>query len=73
MLSYSLKFRKNTETINPRVSKTNNGITMLLSKYALGSSKKSRFIKEQESSGLLNTSGIKIPMSKIPLLCKILF
>ena len=28
MLSYHLKCRKNTKSINPRVSKTNNGKTM---------------------------------------------
>ena len=33
--SYCLKCRKNTENINPRVSKTGNGRTMLLSKCAI--------------------------------------
>ena len=32
MSSYCLKCIKNTENINPRVLKTNNGKTMLLSK-----------------------------------------
>ena len=32
MSSYCLKCRKNTGSINPRVSKTNNGKTMMLSK-----------------------------------------
>ena len=31
MLSYCLKCRKNTESINPKVSKTTNGKTMILS------------------------------------------
>ena len=35
MLSYCLRCRKNTENINPRVSKTINGKTMILSKYAI--------------------------------------
>ena len=30
--------------------------------------KKSRFIKQQEVKGLLSNLGIKIPLSKIPLL-----
>ena len=30
--------------------------------------KKSRFVKEQDSKGLLNNLGIKTPLSKIPLL-----
>ena len=45
MLSYYLKCKKNTENINPRVSKTNNGKTMLLSKCAVCGAKKSNFIK----------------------------
>ena len=40
MLSYCLKFKKNTESINPRVSATNNGRTMILSKCAICGSKK---------------------------------
>ena len=47
MSSYFLKCRKNAEGINPRVSKTNNGKSMILSKYAKCGRKKSRFIKNQ--------------------------
>ena len=47
MLSYCLKCRKNTENINPVVSKTSNGKTMILSKCAICSSKKSKFIKKR--------------------------
>ena len=43
MKSYCLKCRKNTENINPKVSKASNGRTMLLSNYAICNSKKSRF------------------------------
>ena len=42
MKSYCLKCRRNTENRNPRVSKTGNGKTMLLSKYAMCDSNKSR-------------------------------
>ena len=45
MKSYCLKCRKDTENINPRVSKASNGKTMLLSKCAICGSKKSRYIK----------------------------
>ena len=38
MLSYCLKGRKITESINPKVSKTTNGKTMILSKCAIGGS-----------------------------------
>ena len=49
MSSYCLKYRKNTENINPRVSRTNNGKTMILSKCAICGSKKSRFFENSKS------------------------
>ena len=55
MLLYCLKCRKNTKSI------------MLLSKYAMCDSKKSKFIKEKKASGILSSLGIKTPFSKIPL------
>ena len=73
MKSYCLKCRKNTENINPRVSKTSNGRTMILSKCAICGSKKSRFIKNQEAKGLLSNLGIRTPLSKVSLLGDILF
>ena len=39
----------------------------MLSKCAVCNNKKSRFIKEQEASGLLSSLGINTPLSKIPL------
>ena len=73
MKPYCLKRRKNTENINPRVSKTSNGKTMVLSKCAIYGSKKSRFIKNQEAKGLLSNLDIKTPLSKVPILGDILF
>ena len=73
MKSYCLKCRKNTENINPRVSKTSNGKTMLLSKCAISGTKKSRFIKNQEQKGLLSNLGVRTPSSKVPILGDILF
>ena len=76
ILSYCLKRKKNTGNINPRVSKTINGKTMILSKCNIcGScgSKKSKFIKEQEAKGLLSNLGIRTPLSKIPLFGDIFF
>ena len=70
---FCLKCRKNTESINPRVSKTNNGKTMILSKCAICVSKKSTFIKKQEAIGILSNLGPKTSLNKIPLLCNILF
>ena len=59
MKSYCLKCRKNTENINPRVSNTSNGRKTILSKCAICGSKKSRFIKDQETKGLLSNVGVK--------------
>ena len=73
MKSYCLKCRKNTENINPRVSKTSNGRTMVLSKCAIWGSKISRLIKNPEAKGLLSNLGIKTPLSKVPILGDILF
>ena len=49
MFSYCLKCKKNTESIDPKVSTTSNGRTMILSKCAICGSKKSKFIKKQEA------------------------
>ena len=73
MLSYCLKCKNNTEKINPKVSKSTNGKTMILSTCAICSSKKSKFIQEQQAKGLLSNLGYKTPLNKIPLLGDILF
>ena len=73
MLSYCLKCKKNTESINPKVSKTTNGNTMILSKCALCDSKKYKFIKEQQAKGLLSNLGLRTPLNKTPVLGDILF
>ena len=73
MKSYCLGCRKDTENINPKVSKTSNGRTMLLSNCTICSSKKSRFIKNQEAKGLLSNLGIRTPLSKVPILDDIFF
>ena len=73
MSSYCSKCRKSTESMNPRVLKTNNGKTVILSKCAMCGSKKSRFIKKQEASGMLSSLGLKTQLNKIPLLSNILF
>ena len=48
MLSYCLKCKKNTENIDPKVSATSNGRTMILSKCSICGSKKSEFIKNKK-------------------------
>ena len=73
MKSYCLKCRKDTENINPKVSGTSNGKAMILSKCAICSNKKSRFIKNQEAKGLLSNLDLRIPLRKVPILGNILF
>ena len=73
MESYCLKCRKYTKNINPEVSSTSNGKLMILSKCPTCGSRKSKFIKKQDAKGILSSLGIKIPLSKIPLLGDVLF
>ena len=72
MKSYCLKCRKDTENINPKVSNTSNGKTMISSKCAICGSKKSRFFKNQEAERLLSNLGLRTPLSKVPILGDIL-
>ena len=44
-----------TESKNPKVEKTKNGRTMILSKCEVCDSTKSTFINRQEASGLLSS------------------
>ena len=65
MLSYCLKCRKNTESKILKAVKTKNEKIMLSSNFTVCGSKKSRFIEEQEATGLLSSLGIRIPLSQI--------
>ena len=73
MKSYSLKCRKDTENINPRVLETSKGRTMVLWECAICDSKKPRFVKNQEAKGLLGNLDVRTPLSKVPILGDILF
>ena len=70
MLSYYLRCTKNTKSKNPEVEKTKIGRIMLSSKCVVCTSKKSKFVKEQEARGLLNNlTGMKVPiLSHLPIL-----
>ena len=72
MLSYCLKCKRNTESINPKVSQTTNSKAIILSPCAICGSKKSKFIKQQEAKGLLSNLGLRTPLNKIPVLGDIL-
>ena len=53
---------------NPKVKRTKNRRIMLLSKCEICDSKKLKFYKEQEASGLLRSLRIKTLLNKIRLL-----
>ena len=63
-----MKWRKDTENIDPKMIRTKYNKLIMLSKCPVCGIKKSRFVKEQESKGLLSNLGNKTPLSKIPLL-----
>ena len=69
-----MKFRKNTESKNPKIVRTQNERIMLLSKFLVCNSKKSIFLKEKEARGLLsNLTRVKIPiLSDLPLINTVL-
>ena len=71
--SFCLKCEKDTENINPIVSKKSNNRIMILSKCEKYESKKSRFIKNQEGIGLLSNLGLRTPLSKVSILGFFLF
>ena len=73
ILKYCFTCKENTTNVDSKVLKAKNGRTMLSSKCTVCSSKKPRFLKEQEVKGLLSSLGLKAPLKKIPLLGKILF
>ena len=66
MKNYCVKCRKNTENLNSKIFKTKNGRLLMQSKCTDCGIKKSRFVKEQETKGLLSNLGMKTPLSKIP-------
>ena len=68
MKTYCVKCKKDTESIVPKIFKTNYNRLIMQSKCSVCKNKKSRFVKEQDAKGLLSNLGIKTPLSKIPLL-----
>ena len=68
MKTYCMKRRKDTENIDLKIVRTKNNRLVMQSTCSVCGIKKPRFVKEQEAKGLLSNSGIKTPLSKIPLL-----
>ena len=68
MKTYWVKYKKDTENIDPKIVRTKNKRLVMQSKCSISGTKKSRFIKDQEAKSLLSNLGVKTPWSKIPLL-----
>ena len=66
--TYYLACRKYTKNNNPKIVRNRQNRLMIKSNCTTCGSKKSRFIKEQQAMGILSNSGIKTPLSKVPLL-----
>ena len=62
--TYCLACRKYTKNNNPKIVRNRQNRLMIQSNCANCSSKKSRFIKEQQAKGILSNLGIKTPLSK---------
>ena len=59
---------RSVEIIDPKMVRTKIDRLIMQSKCPVSGIKKSRFVKEQETKGLLRNLGIKTPLSNIPLL-----
>ena len=66
--TYCMKCRRDRENIDPKIVRTKKKRLIMQSKCPVCGIKKTKFVKEQEAKGLLSNLGIKIPLSKIPLL-----
>ena len=65
--TYCLSCTKFTKNNNPKIVRNRQNRLMIQSTCATCGSKKSRFIKEQQTMGILSNLGIKTPLSKVPL------
>ena len=68
MKTYCLKCKKDTENIDPKMFRTNNNRLFMQLQCSNCRNKKSRFVKKQDAKGLLSDLGIRMLLSKIPLL-----
>ena len=70
MKTYCLKYKTNTDNIDPKTFRTKNNRLLMQSICSVCKNKKPRFVKGQDAKGLLSNLRIKTPFSKskIPLL-----
>ena len=66
--TYCLVCKKDTENTNPKIVRNRQNRLIIQSNCSICGNKKSRFIKEEKALGILSNLGIKIPLSKVPLL-----
>ena len=66
--TYCLVRKKYTKSNNPKIVRNRQNRLMIQPNCATCGIKKSRFIKEQQTVGILSNLGIKTPLSKVPLL-----
>ena len=64
MNTYCVKCKKDTENLNTKIFRTKNNRLIMQSKNSTCRIKKIRFVKEQETKGLLSNLGIRTPLSK---------
>ena len=68
METYCVKCRKDTGNVDPKIVRSKNNGIIMPSKCPVCGIKKSRFVKEQETKGLLSNLGIKTSLGKITLI-----
>ena len=66
IIDWAFKWKVSFNPDPSNQAKTDKGILMSSSKFVICDSKKSKFIKKQEASGLLSNLGLKKPLRKIP-------
>ena len=66
--TYCLVCRDYTNSINPKIVRNRQNRYIIQSNCTTCGSKKSRFIKEQKSLGILSNLGFKKPLIRVPLL-----
>ena len=64
MKTYCLKCKKNTENLDSKIFITKSNKLIMQAKCSDCGNKKSKFIKGQDSEGLLGDLGINTPFSK---------
>ena len=68
MNTYYMKCKSDTENVNSEMFRTKNNRLIVQSKCSACEIKRTKIVKEQKKKGLLSNLGIRIPLSKIPLL-----